>query len=523
MNWTVTQDGEEFVVTQDGEERHRCERLTEALMFIAEHMGEGEEHDDDEEMAGLLPETWEGDIAFAEATGDGRDFSNVAWSWRDPAVSLLPLMFQSTTDMGHFGAVLAGFIEALSDTDGTIHATGRFYDSEQGRAARDLLLDGRVFGVSVDPGEVEAEWSCVETDDEGWCMEDRIDFLAYQVIGLTMTPFPAFQNARITLAGQTAAVGTTATTASGVVLHFDSAAATTNTIAINGTWASLIDRRPPAPDAVVAAAPPRPPRSWFTRAEPEAGDEAWVRQPEGHMGVPVTITDDGQVFGHAALWATCHVGYPEECVTPPHTASAYAHFHTGAVVCDDGTVVACGPLTASTDHAGLRLLAPNARDHYANTGLAWADVVATETPTGIWVAGALRPDVPDDLYRTLRASSLSGDWRLIGNNLEMVAVLSVNTPGFPISRVASLGDPSPRYGFAASASGGQRITALVASGVVRRECGECGQTAADRRLEARLDALERHLASHDRSIRTLARLNRPAFEGEARAIRERIG
>ena len=57
------------------------------------------------------------------------------------------------------------------------------------------------------------------------------------------------------------------------------------------------------------------------------------------------------------------------------------------------------------------------------------------------------------------ASPLSGDWRPIGprqGNLELVAVLSVNTPGFlckietdstgrPLAMVASL-SPSPRGG-----------------------------------------------------------------------------
>ena len=37
----------------------------------------------------------------------------------------------------------------------------------------------------------------------------------------------------------------------------------------------------------------------------------------------------------------------------------------------------------------------------------------------------------------LRASALSGDWRYVNGNLELVAALAVNNPGFPIYREQS--------------------------------------------------------------------------------------
>jgi hypothetical protein len=80
-------------------------------------------------------------------------------------------------------------------------------------------------------------------------------------------------------------------------------------------------------------------------------------------------------------------------------------------------------------------------------------VAVGEDAHGIWVAGALRPDVTADKVRALRASPLSGDWRRIGNNLELVAALAVNTPGFPIPRPSGL-----------VASG--HVQSLVASGMV---------------------------------------------------------
>ena len=82
-----------------------------------------------------------------------------------------------------------------------------------------------------------------------------------------------------------------------------------------------------------------------------------------------------------------------------------------------------------------------------------ADIVAGEDSYGIWFAGALRPGVEEHRIEALRGAALSGDWRRINGNMELVATLAVNVPGFPV----------PRVGFAAS---GARDMALVAAGVV---------------------------------------------------------
>jgi hypothetical protein len=85
--------------------------------------------------------------------------------------------------------------------------------------------------------------------------------------------------------------------------------------------------------------------------------------------------------------------------------------------------------------------ADQARAHYDNTGTAMADVVSGEDEFGIWYSGALLPDVDELAVRRLRGSVLSGDWRDRGGNLELIACLAVNTPGYairrPVVRVAS--------------------------------------------------------------------------------------
>ena len=92
--------------------------------------------------------------------------------------------------------------------------------------------------------------------------------------------------------------------------------------------------------------------------------------------------------------------------------------------------------------------------HYDDTASAFCDVHAGEDAYGIWVAGALRPNVTAEQVRAIRAAAPSGDWRPINGRLEMVAVCQVNVPGFPVTR-------------ARVASG--HVYALVAAGTATAE------------------------------------------------------
>ena len=160
----------------------------------------------------------------------------------------------------------------------------------------------------------------------------------------------------------------------------------------------------------------------------------WFDNPNLGELSALTITDDGQVFGHIAGWGTCHIGQRGTCLTAPKSRSNYAYFRTGEIRFPDSAPIATGPITLNTGHAGMTLDARSAASHYDHTGTAVADVVAGEDAFGIWVAGAIRPGTSDDAIHTLRASAPSGDWRAIGRKLELVAVLAVNTPGFPVPR-----------------------------------------------------------------------------------------
>ncbi|QUE25890.1 RNA ligase [Gordonia phage Sanjuju] len=164
---------------------------------------------------------------------------------------------------------------------------------------------------------------------------------------------------------------------------------------------------------------------------------------------PIQVTKDGRVFGHLAGWKSEHIGRPG--VKPPR-GTDYRYFHQGLVPTPDGDL-AVGHLTLGTGHAGAGNINA-AAEHYDNTGAQVAAVRVGEDAHGIWFAGRTHPTTDDLQRQTLRRSSLSGDWRKVNGQYELVAALAVNVPGFPIPRTESL-----------VASGDD--TMLVAAGMVR--------------------------------------------------------
>src|SRR3546814_18436865 len=127
---------------------------------------------------------------------------------------------------------------------------------------------------------------------------------------------------------------------------------------------------------------------------------------------------------------------------------------------EEGGFVAVGSLTIDTGHAGDKMGALPAISHYDNTGTTVAYVTVGEDKHGIWVAGTLRADATPEQVRALRAVPMSGDWRKVGAGMELVAVLGVNVPGFPI--------PLPR--------------ALVAGGTLQAPFSICNDTRQGKEL-----------------------------------------
>jgi hypothetical protein len=172
-------------------------------------------------------------------------------------------------------------------------------------------------------------------------------------------------------------------------------------------------------DSLTAGGVLKPPQHFF--ADPKLG-----------RATPLVVTEEGRVFGHLATWRQCHMGVGNKCVMAPRSATGYAHFKTGSVLTDNGDTVRVGKITLGTGHADKAYGVIPAVEHYDHTGSVVAVVNTGEDAFGVWVAGALVADVEPNRVAELRRSPLSGDWRRVNGNLELVAALAVNSPGFPV-------------------------------------------------------------------------------------------
>jgi hypothetical protein len=235
--------------------------------------------------------------------------------------------------------------------------------------------------------------------------------------------------------------------------------------------------------------------------------KAWFDDPKLTGPTAITVDDDGHVFGHLATWDACHVGIQGRCQMAPRSASEYAYFAHGQVRTSEGDVVRTGRITLGTGHAALSLGADATKEHYDDTGAAVADIAVGEDQHGIWFSGALRPDATPEQVRTLRASAVSGDWRSVNHNLELMALLAVNTPGFPVPRMATL---------AASAAGVEdEAVAMISASMLPAQseefgscscgCNSCGDKKGEPEAES-FDAAGEMLTLEQRMLASEFRL-----------------
>lgn len=377
---------------------------------------------------------WEGVLAVEGLpTSDGRYLMPGKITNRDLP---LTLKMQKETAEGHDGAVPVGKITEiyrqdrpdLGDHAVAIVGKGVFSDSPAGREAAALVSEEVLRHVSVDLSHSASY--LLDKDSYEVVDEDSADLGAllsgdylrgYEgaIMGATLCAFSAFEDATMQIADLTPEAAVVA---------------------------SAFPLKKVLTASAAGIAPIAPPYEWFHMEE--------TRGP-----CPLTVTPDGHVYGHLALWNQCHRGQRHSCELAPRSSCGYAFFHTGALTTDDGRKVNVGRITvgdgghASTDPSvGMQ----QAIDHYDKTGTVAAFVRAKDGKYGIWLSGAIRSDCPEEKVRDLEANSPSGDWRYEGVGLELGAILAVPVPGFPV----------PRYeaGLVAAGSEDERVVALVASG-----------------------------------------------------------
>ena len=353
-------------------------------------------------------------------SGDGRKFEKGAITMRELP---LPFLWQIKTGEGHSGSVVIGVITHMERTEqGIGNARGYFDSGEYGKEAERLVRGGFIRGVSADMDMFEANEEDVasEKDSNKQVGAGKMNITKARVMAVTLVPKPAYQECKVELADGSGRNQEDDVISDGVYVE-----------GVNPLDASALV----ACGIVAGMIPVSPPKEWF-------GD------PQLKKPTALTVTDEGQVFGHIAAWHVDHIGMSYG-TRPPRSKSKYSYFHTGVVRTQEGDDMPVGQLTLAGGHASLEASASEAVRHYDDTASAVADVYAGEDAYGIWVAGSLRPGTTPEQIRALRASAPSGDWRPIKGSLELVAICQVNVPGFPIAR-------------ARVASG--QIMALVAAG-----------------------------------------------------------
>lgn len=189
--------------------------------------------------------------------------------------------------------------------------------------------------------------------------------------------------------------------------------------------------------------------SAFNMMIPDLPPVEWFDEPvdEPDIGA-ITITDEGRIFGYLAPKNVAHRGYRDKRVEVPTGNVDYGIWMNRVTLADDGKGgfqrLATGPITMNCGHAPSSSAVKGAarREHYDNSCSVVATVRAGENSKGVWIAGAVLPDVSADQIRRMMTCQLSGDWgphREQPGKRELAAALLVPVPGFPKRNFSHLG------------------------------------------------------------------------------------
>lgn len=419
-----------------------------------------------EETAAGIPVTFPVVIVEGMETSDGRYIEPGALEPRALPLPILSMIRNPEGGDGHAGAEVIGRIdvltrrhgpEVINRQTGQPFPEGTYIWSGSGEidpeaASAKLIRKRYLTGNSADLSGTEAEMVWGPEDEDGMAELEQVRLTKGFISGTTVCPFPAFAEAYIILDGEE-------------ITPADDMPAELVASAFPSWRADSLpgdDCLPCAAGAITASAAENeklPPSQYFADLGLDGPTPLTISEPDA----------DGyrEVYGHIAEWSTCHIGFPGQCRTAPRSRTSYAYFHTGALdvidpVDDEVRSIAVGRLTYDSGHADLSANASAATAHYDNTATLGAFVVAGEDDHGIWVHGVLAPGA--DVTK-LKATPPSGDWRPVRGGLELVAVLHVNTPGFPVVR---------------SMVAGGEVQALVAAGALHAK-PQTGEAFGDRR------------------------------------------
>lgn len=452
MPWSIVEgdercDAGEFAVVKDEDlELEGCHATREEAEAQIAALNAAESEDDADSAA--LPTSmrntvpWSGVLVVeGTPTGDGRQFAagSLTWPALGETASLeIPLGWMYERAHGGMATdkvVNVGRIDTITRSGNELLGTGVLnLDTEWGRRAAEQMGTredpGFLAGVSIDaddpddPRGLNVEYvfpdSCEleEADDAGTLLDDNDGpedeapalecmmpemeiYHSGRIRAATLVDIPAYVEARLYL-DRPVPEGTP----------------------VDADTVSM----PLAASSFTMEIPDLPPAEWFEepRDEPEIG--------------AITVTDEGRFFGYLAPKNVAHRGIRDKRVTVPMGNVDYGVWMNRVTIADDGrggfTRVATGPITMDCGHASAspRVVGAARREHYDNSCSIVATVRVGENSRGVWIAGAVLPDVTPDQIRRMMACQLSGDWgphREKPGKRELAGALLVPVPGFP--------------------------------------------------------------------------------------------
>lgn len=440
-------ESEWAVVKQGTTESVGCHDTEEsALQQVAALMASEEEAGDDnfsvaetvaaDDSASERFASWSGVIAMEGVpTGDGRQFEHGSLTWAELPIPLGWMYERSHGGMPTDKVVNVGTIDTISRSDGgMIVATGRVnLATDEGRKVASMMGTredpGSLAGISIDADDPDdpmgmnveyryADGCELPEDDAGTLLDDNdgpveedmkcmmptlMVFHSGRIRAATMVDIPAFVEARIFLDSKP----------------------------------ELPDEEPSAIDEdeeVLLA-------SSYTMTLNDVPPASWFEEPTDEPDIgAITVTDEGRIFGYLAPAQVAHRGIRDKRVTVPMKNVDYGIWMNRVTIAEqaDGTFtrVATGPITMDCGHASSsnRVVGAARRAHYDNSCSVVATARVGENRRGVWIAGAILPDVTADQVRRMMTLQLSGDWgphREKPGKRELAGALLVPVPGFP--------------------------------------------------------------------------------------------
>ncbi|MFE9764777.1 hypothetical protein ACFYPC_09640 [Streptomyces sp. NPDC005808] len=150
------------------------------------------------------------------------------------------------------------------------------------------------------------------------------------------------------------------------------------------------------------------------------------------MSSPTSVTVDtaGRVAGHLAVFGRCHHGLrhgaEDLCLMAPRSPHGFPYFNARQVITTGGMVRA-GVITLDTSEnpdpaqALARMVS-----HWDNTNTQAAAVCAGQDEHGVWVAGALLPDLDRDRCARMELARFAGIWQQHDGRMELAGAMALD-------------------------------------------------------------------------------------------------